>query len=98
MNELFEYLNKKDITLSIAVYPLPYQIKYDNKNSINVQIWKEFCKIRCKNFINTHETFFDLKSYHSDDYIVDKYYIKNDVQFNRWVSEILADDFIKYEF
>ncbi len=82
MNELYKYLDKKNISLTIAVYPYPGQLLYDQENSKQVKIWKDFCKNKCKYFINYFPSFFGEIKNSNNKRIIDKYYIKNDVHFN----------------
>ena len=82
MTSLHNFLLAEDISLSIAVYPQPGQIIHDSKNSKQVKIWKEFCKDKCKHFINLFPTFFDEKPKLTSMQIIKKYYIKNDIHFN----------------
>ena len=82
MNDLYYYLNKKNISLSVAVYPHPGQIIYDKKNSKQVKIWEDFCANKCKYFINYFPIFFNELDSDKPKKIIDKYYIKNDIHFN----------------
>ena len=43
MSELYSYLNEKNISLSVAIYPHPGQIIFDQKDSKQVKIWENFC-------------------------------------------------------
>ena len=40
MDELYKFLNKRNIPLSIVVYPLPPQLAFDEENSLQVKIWR----------------------------------------------------------
>jgi len=82
MNEIYEYLKKKKISLSVAIYPHPGQLIHDNKDSKQVKIWKNFCKNKCKYFINYFPDFFDELKINNSKKIIKKYYIKNDIHFN----------------
>ena len=82
MNELYEYLKKKKISLSIAVYPWPGQILHDKKNSKQVKIWRKFCDEKCTNFINLFPLFYEEIPNRDRMEIIDQYYLKNDVHFN----------------
>ena len=82
MEELYLYLKTKNIPLSLAVYPWPGQILYDKENSLQVEIWKDFCESRCENYINLFPTFFEEGETLSRKQIVNKFYLKNDVHFN----------------
>jgi len=94
MDELYKLLNKNNIKLSIGVYPWPAQILYDQENSRQVQLWKNFCKDRCKNFYNSFPTFFAFKKNYSTIEIVDKYFIPGDVHFNVSGANLIAKDFL----
>ena len=87
MNELHNYLSNRNIPLSIAVYPIPGQILHDVENSKQVKIWREFCDDKCKKFINLFPIFFTEKSDLSNMDIIEKYYIKHDVHFNKEGNE-----------
>ncbi len=95
MIKLHDILNKKNIKMSLAVYPWPHQLKFDKKNSLHVQIWKDYCKSRCENFINYFPYFFDkidnttfLDTYNT-------YYFKNDPHFNKEGHKVLANKLIE---
>ena len=61
MEELSKLLNKHGIKLSVGVYPWPHQLRYDNVDSLQVEIWKKFCEQKCFAFINAFPPFFSLK-------------------------------------
>ncbi|OUV60069.1 MAG: hypothetical protein CBC88_03225 [Candidatus Pelagibacter sp. TMED128] len=98
MENLSNYLNSKNITLSVAVYPHPGQILHDTKNSQHVQIWKNFCKQRCKYFIDLFPIFFENENKEKKMDIIKKYYIKNDIHFNKDGNEKIFDQLIKLDF
>ena len=52
MEKLYFYLNSKNISLSVAVYPWPHHIYFDKENSKFVENWKRFCEKRCFQFFN----------------------------------------------
>ena len=82
MDELYNYLNERNIPLSLAIYPWPGQILHDKVNSKHVSIWKEFCEQRCENFINLFPLFFDEINHNSKEKVIELFYLKNDVHFN----------------
>ena len=43
MNQLYETLISKNISLSIVIYPLPPQLAFDKELSMQVKIWEKFC-------------------------------------------------------
>ena len=91
MQKLYNFLDSKDISLSVVVYPLPPQLAFDKEKSFQVQIWEEFCKFKCKYFINTFPFFFDKLNKSSFREINKKYYIQNDIHFNKLGNKAIAD-------
>ena len=95
MTKLHQILINKNIKMSLAVYPWPHQLEYDNINSLHVKIWKDFCETRCTNFINYFPYFFNEvnKSTYLSTY--EKYYFKNDPHFNKEGHKVLANKLIE---
>jgi len=89
--DLFDYLKKKKIELSVVVYPWPGSLLYDNTNSKHVEIWKNFCKNKCKKFVNTYDNFFELKKLKETNDIINEFYMTNDVHFNSKGSKFISD-------
>ena len=94
MNELYKLLKKNNIKLSLAVYPWPQQIKYDNENSKHVEMWKKFCLGKCFKFINFFPYFFEEKRKNSYLDVFKKYYFWNDVHFNEEGNKVIANKLI----
>ena len=88
-------LKKENIEMSIAIYPWPQQLKNDNVNSMHVSMWKEFCKLKCKRFINYFDFFFEEKNKNSFLEVYKKYYFWNDVHFNTNGNKVIADRLIE---
>jgi hypothetical protein len=61
MDLLYEDLAKRDIPVSVVVYPWPAQMIYDNIDSREVQIWRDWCKDKCRRFITVFPEFFAEK-------------------------------------
>lgn len=95
MFELSNLLKSKGITLSVGVYPWPAQLLYDEIESNQVRIWRNFCKQHCLDFHNSFESFFKLKERMSVDSIIKGYFIHGDVHHNVNGAQIIADDFLK---
>lgn len=91
MNELYLLLAAHGTKLSVGIYPWPGQILYDTENSNQTIVWKEFCKDKCKAFYNTFPIFFREANMHGKQWVIDKYYINNDVHFNAAGNKIIAD-------
>ena len=95
MTELSDLLTSHGITLSVGVYPWPGQIKYDVRDSIQMTIWRYFCKNRCKYFYNSFDSFFQLKEELTDDEIIENYFISGDVHHDSHGAKVIADDFLR---
>lgn len=88
MTRLHDLLSSKGISLSVAVYPWPTQLYYDDEESKQVIIWQEWCEGKCKHYINLFPDFFRIKRLRPDWY---KYlFLDGDVHFNEQGHEIIA--------
>ena len=57
-------------------------------------IWKNFCIEKCEYFINYLDKFHDLKTKIGKTEVVEKYYLKDDVHFNK-KGNLLISNFLK---
>ena len=95
MNKLYELLEKNNIKLSLAVYPWPQQLEFNDENSKHVKMWENFCKKKCTKFINFFPFFFEEKRKTSYIDVFKKYYFWNDVHFNAEGNKVIAERLIK---
>lgn len=96
LDNLYHLLKSKNIKLSIGVHPWPGQILYDERESKQVQIWRNFCKNRCDNFFNMFEFFFDeIELMGNKKSVIKKYYIDGDVHFNENGNIAIANELLK---
>jgi hypothetical protein len=58
MGALADLLKARHIPLTIVVYPWAQQIAQGDRDSRQVSLWRDFCKGRCKAFINLFPPFF----------------------------------------
>ena len=98
MTLLSNILKQKNIKLSLAVYPHPATLIYDDKNSKHVKIWRKFCNNRCENFVNLFPDFFNEIKNNNVMKIIKKYYIKNDIHFNEEGNKKIFNLIKKYNF
>ena len=96
MNQLYETLISKNISLSIVIYPLPPQLAFDKELSMQVKIWEKFCYLKCKQFINSFPYFFEKLNETSFLEVNNKYFIQNDVHFNKKGNQAIADLITKH--
>ena len=96
-DKIFELGKTYDFKISLAVYPWPAQILYDDntgKEKIE-NLWKLYCKNRCEYFINYIDDFHKIKQKTNKNQIVKLYYFKNDVHFNKFGNDFLFNKLIK---
>jgi len=94
MSELSDMLAQRNIRLSVGVYPWPAQLLYDEEESRQVRVWREFCRTRCKNFYNNFPTFFDQIRLHGKQGTIERYFIKGDVHYNVQGAKLIAEEFL----
>jgi lysophospholipase L1-like esterase len=61
MEALANLLKAKKIPLTIVVYPWPSQLDRNDHDSRQISLWREFCRNRCRAFINLFPAFFAAK-------------------------------------
>jgi hypothetical protein len=66
MQALADLLRSRGIGLSVVVYPWPFQLAQDDRDSRQVQIWRDFCAKNCKTFINLFPAMFAVKDARND--------------------------------
>ncbi len=61
MDELYDDLARRNIPITVVVYPWPAQLIHDKVDSREVQIWRDWCGGKCKRFITIFPEFFAEK-------------------------------------
>ena len=91
--KLKDILDAQEAELTILVYPWPGQIYRDDKNSLQVKIWKEWAKNNNIKFINLSPLFFENGHRSENDRLkaIDKFYLQGDMHFNENGHKIIAD-------
>jgi len=95
MEKLSSLLIKKNIELSVVVFPWPGTIKNDNENNLQLKIWREFCLSKCKNFFDLMKPFFILKKKDGYREVYFKYFIDGDIHLNENGHRLVAENFLK---
>jgi hypothetical protein len=94
MTLLWQELEKRNIPISVVVYPWPAQLAYDTVESRQVRIWREWCAGKCKRFISLFPAFFAVKDQcprsQPGCWYLD-YFIFGDVHFNAAGNALVAD-------
>jgi hypothetical protein len=94
MTLLWQELAKRNIRISVVVYPYPAQLVFDTVDSRQVRIWREWCEGKCKRFISLFPAFFAAKEQCSRPepgcwYL--KYFILGDIHYNAVGNALVAD-------
>ena len=95
MNLLYQVLKKNGIKLSLVIFPHPSTLFYNKKKSNYEEIWKKFCEKKCNKFMNITPIFVRELNDNNFTNIYKKYYIENDVHFNKAANKLIADFFIE---
>ena len=97
MNLLSELLKQNDIKLTVGVYPLPNNIWFDNIESKHVKIWKDWTQKENVNFYNLFPELVDQnRSIKEKKSLIDRFYIKYDMHFNKDGHKLFASDFLDF--
>jgi hypothetical protein len=92
MDRLYELAHQRGIPISVGVYPWPQQLLYDDVESRQVAIWREWCKNKCRRFFDHFPTMFNYKRDHPN--FLRELYIWGDVHYNAFGNELIARDLI----
>src|SRR5208283_1485486 len=98
MTLLWQESRKRNIPISIVVYPWPAQVVHDTADSREVRIWREWCEGKCKRFITLFPVFFALKDQFPRSepgcwYL--NYFIFGDMHYNAAGNALVADTVVK---
>jgi hypothetical protein len=94
MQALADLLRAHNIPLTVAVYPWPYQVIYNDRDSRQVAIWRDFCVKNCKAFIDLFPLVFAQRDAHSDWY--ERNYIPGDSHFSPEGNRLLFHELAKH--
>jgi hypothetical protein len=94
MTLLWQELAKRDMPISVVVFPYPAQLVFDNADSRQVRIWRDWCEGKCKRFISLFPAFFAAEEQCPRNqpgcwYL--KYFIFGDIHYNAAGNRLVAD-------
>lgn len=90
MDELHRLVKDHGGELSVGVYPWPGQLKYDQVDSLQAKVWRDFCATRCAHFYNAFPAFFDLLRARGEDSVIHEYYMGGDMHFSEQGNAVIA--------
>lgn len=97
MQKLVDLCKTHGIKVSIAVYPWQSELYFNNRNSKQIHIWRDFSEANKIAFINYYPDFFDAPipgtpySKVTPQQIVNKYFIPGDIHWNEAGHRLIAD-------
>jgi hypothetical protein len=91
MVALSDLLTDHHVKLSVAVYPWPGQLLHDQRESLQVKIWRDFCKTRCEYFLDLFPPFFDAIGGKEANTWLPEFFFNGDVHYNRNANELIAN-------
>ncbi|MBW2458847.1 MAG: SGNH/GDSL hydrolase family protein [Deltaproteobacteria bacterium] len=92
MDELARLARREGIVLTVAVYPWPDQIYHRDRESRHVDHWRAWARRHGAHFID-HFPCFVGDGDPID--VIDRYYIRGDVHWNREGHKLVAERFLK---
>jgi hypothetical protein len=98
MTLLWQELEKRNIPISVVVYPYPAQLLHDTADSRQVRVWREWCEGKCKRFISLFPVFFAAKDQcprPQPGCWYERYFIFGDIHYNASGNAVVADAVIK---
>ncbi len=99
MDKLHQLTRDNNIKLTIAVYPWPFQVWFEDLNSVHVKIWEEWSRRNNVNFINYFPDFVSEGLTKKDKKeVVEKFYFSQDVHFNKQGNKLVAKKFLEKYF
>lgn len=92
MDRLHALLEARGLALTVVVYPWPYQILAEDRDSRQVRYWRDWCARRGVQFVDLFPAFFDGRDPRE---IVADYFIAGDLHFNEAGNRLVADRFLE---
>lgn len=96
MELLHELLKSHGIKMSLGVYPWPAQLLHDSEDSLQVRVWREFCRRKCERFYDTFPDFFEYKNKYGAVAAVNMLYFPGDIHLNELGNSTLEKSLKKY--
>jgi hypothetical protein len=98
MTLLWEELERRNIPLSVVVYPYPSQLVHDTVDSEQLRIWRQWCQGKCKRFVSLYPAFFatrDQCPWFQPGCWYDKLFLYGDVHYSDLGNAMVADAVIE---
>jgi hypothetical protein len=90
MTKLFDLLASRGIPLTIVVYPWAQQIAQNDRDSRQIALWRDFCLMRCRAFVDLFPVFFAAADRDKDWY--EHLYILGDDHFSAAGNRMMFEE------
>jgi hypothetical protein len=87
MDRLYALLSERVIPISVGIYPWPQQLLYDNENSRQVTMWRDWCENKYRRFFNHFPPLFAYKRDHPN--FLRDLFIWGDVHYNSFGNALI---------
>jgi hypothetical protein len=95
MSKLAEFLRSKQIPLTVVVYPWPEQLRWADRQSLQVSVWREWAVGEHARFIELFEPFFAAADSSSVESEIERDFLHDNAHWNasghRLVSRLFTD-------
>ena len=99
IDNIIKICNRENINLTVAVYPWPNSILFNDFNSDHIKKWELYSKKKNVRFLNLYPSFFNQKmSNYERNQIIYSNYIERDFHFNKKGHRKIANEYIKHFF
>jgi hypothetical protein len=88
MGRLYDLLQAHGIGMTLVVYPWPTQILHEDRDSIQVRVWREWAAERSVRFIDLFPDFIPVDAPPKE--VIRKYFIPGDVHWNEEGHRLVA--------
>jgi len=98
MTLLWQELQRRNIPISVVVYPHLGQLVYDTADSREVKIWRDWCEGKCKRFISVLPAFYAAKQQcprTQPGCWYEKLFVFGDIHYSAGGNALVADATIK---
>lgn len=93
MGRLYDLLQAHGIGMTLVVYPWPTQILHEDRDSIQVRVWREWARERSVRFIDLFPDFIPAADPPKE--IIRKYFIPGDLHWNEEGHRLVARRFVE---
>jgi hypothetical protein len=98
MTALWQELSRRNIPLSVVVYPHLAQVVHDTADSPEVQMWREWCQGRCKRFVSVFPAFYaarDACPPSERGCWYQTLFVYGDIHYNAGGNALVADELVR---